>query len=405
MITMSLDSKLTINPFDFETGVTELTNDHRSFLINLIRHMIGDSASSDIEILNNVIETSILNAYARARMRPVSIPTLSDVRDELENYLDKNKEELVMKEARIAAVKLRAWVDDGIYAKLFDRQTTVDMNAPWLYFNIEKLKDDPKLETAMSLLIAYATTKRAEGGGGARCMTILDECWALLQSPSLGPVVEQLFRTARKRNACVWGISQAVEDFTGTPDKPNRIGAAILTTTAIRLIGRQKGNVDVLSEFLHLSPAAIERIKNLGMTEKGRRSEFVISLGEQSANTHSLYVELTPTEYWLATSFPRERQYRTWWLSTHTDLEFGEAIRRLGAKYPQGLARLAELPEERSGEVNRTTAPPEPDYTLASGIGEDGNSNGSGPKGKRGIHRASTPSIFPELVGSIERDL
>jgi hypothetical protein len=405
MITMSLDSKLTINPFDFETGVTELTNDHRSFLINLIRHMIGDSASSDIEILNNVIETSILNAYARARMRPMSIPTLSDVRDELENYLDKNKEELVMKEARIAAVKLRAWVDDGIYAKLFDRQTTVDMNAPWLYFNIEKLKDDPKLETAMSLLIAYATTKRAEGGGGARCMTILDECWALLQSPSLGPVVEQLFRTARKRNACVWGISQAVEDFTGTPDKPNRIGAAILTTTAIRLIGRQKGNVEVLSEFLHLSPAAIERIKNLGMTEKGRRSEFVISLGEQSANTHSLYVELTPTEYWLATSFPRERQYRTWWLSTHTDLEFGEAIRRLGAKYPQGLARLAELPEERSGEVNRTTAPPEPDYTLASGIGEDGNSNGSGPKGKRGIHRASTPSIFPELVGSIERDL
>jgi hypothetical protein len=405
MITMSLDSKLTINPFDFETGVTELTNDHRSFLINLIRHMIGDSASSDIEILNNVIETSILNAYARSRMRPVSIPTLSDVRDELENYLDKNKEELVMKEARIAAVKLRAWVDDGIYAKLFDRQTTVDMNAPWLYFNIEKLKDDPKLETAMSLLIAYATTKRAEGGGGARCMTILDECWALLQSPSLGPVVEQLFRTARKRNACVWGISQAVEDFTGTPDKPNRIGAAILTTTAIRLIGRQKGNVEVLSEFLHLSPAAIERIKNLGMTEKGRRSEFVISLGEQSANTHSLYVELTPTEYWLATSFPRERQYRTWWLSTHTDLEFGEAIRRLGAKYPQGLARLAELPEERSGEVNRTTAPPEPDYTLASGIGEDGNFNGSGPKGKRGIHRASTPSIFPELVGSIERDL
>jgi hypothetical protein len=405
MITMSLDSKLTINPFDFEPGVTELTNDHRSFLINLIRHMIGDSASSDVEILNNVIETSILNAYARARMRPVSIPTLSDVRDELENYLDKNKEELVMKEARIAAVKLRAWVDDGIYAKLFDRQTTVDMNVPWLYFNIEKLKDDPKLETAMSLLIAYATTKRAEGGGGARCMTILDECWALLQSPSLGPVVEQLFRTARKRNACVWGISQAVEDFTGTPDKPNRIGAAILTTTAIRLIGRQKGNVEVLSEFLHLLPAAIERIKNLGMTEKGRRSEFVISLGEQSANTHSLYVELTPTEYWLATSFPRERQYRTWWLSTHTSLEFGEAIRRLGAKYPQGLARLAELPEERSGEVNRTTVPPEPDYALASGIGEDGNSNGSGPKGKRGIHRASTPSIFPELVGSIERDL
>jgi hypothetical protein len=399
MITMSLDSKWTINPFDFEPGVTELTNDHRSFLINLIRHMIGDSAMSDVEILNNVVETSIRNAYARARMRPVSIPTLSDVRDELENYLDKNKEEIVMREARIAAVKLRAWVDDGIYANLFDRQTTVDMNIPWLYFNIEKLKDDPKLETAMSLLIAYATTKRAEGGGGARCMTILDECWALLQSPSLGPVVEQLFRTARKRNACVWGISQAVEDFTGTPDKPNRIGAAILTTTAIRLIGRQKGNIEVLSEFLHLSPAAVERIKNLGMTDKGRRSEFLISIGEDSASTHSLYIELTPTEYWLATSYPRERQYRTWWLSTQTNLEFGEAIRLVAAKYPNGLARLPELPEERSGEVNRATAPPDPDYMLVSSVKEN---TGHGTKPKRATPRASTLSIFPELAALTE---
>jgi hypothetical protein len=34
------------------------------------------------------------------------------------------------------------------------------MDSPWLYFNIEQLKDDAKLEVAMSLLIAYATTKR-----------------------------------------------------------------------------------------------------------------------------------------------------------------------------------------------------------------------------------------------------
>jgi len=66
MVTMSLDSKVTINPFDFEPGVAEMTNDHRSFLINLIRHMIGDSALSDVDILNNVVETSIRNAYARA---------------------------------------------------------------------------------------------------------------------------------------------------------------------------------------------------------------------------------------------------------------------------------------------------------------------------------------------------
>jgi hypothetical protein len=102
---------------------------------------------------------------------------------------------------------------------------------------------------------------------------------------------------------------------------------------------------------LHLSPAAVERIKNLGMTDKGRRSEFLISIGEDSASTHSLYIELTPTEYWLATSFPRERQYRTWWLSTHTNLEFGENIRRLAPNIPtdsRGCRNCRRNVQERS---------------------------------------------------------
>jgi hypothetical protein len=93
-------------------------------------------------------------------MRVMPIPTLSDVRDELRYFIDEDKSERVNAEAKLASTKLRPWVDDGMYAKLFDRQTTVDMDSPWLYFNIEQLKDDAKLEVAMSLLIAYATTKR-----------------------------------------------------------------------------------------------------------------------------------------------------------------------------------------------------------------------------------------------------
>jgi hypothetical protein len=44
--------------------------------------------------------------------------------------------------AQMASTKLRAWVDEGPYARLFDRSTTVQLNNPWLYFNVEKLKDD-----------------------------------------------------------------------------------------------------------------------------------------------------------------------------------------------------------------------------------------------------------------------
>lgn len=400
MLTMSLDSPYRINPFDLGPGETEPSNDQRSFLVNLIRHMVGDSTASDPEILNIVLEESVRNVYLRAMGRDEKIPTLSDVYDELEHYIDRNKQEVVEREAKVAAIKLRTWVNNGMYANLFDRPTNVNMRMPWLYFNIEQLKDDPRLETAMSLLIAYATSKRAEGQTGARSITALDECWALLQSPSLGPQVEQLFRTARKRNACVWGISQAVEDFTGTPDKPNRIGGAILTTTALRFIGRQKGNLDVLREFLHLSSASIERIKDLGMTEKGRQSEFLICIGERSATTHSFYVQPTPTEYWLATTYPRDRQYRSWWLRTCQDLEYAEAIRELARKFPHGMAAMPEQPEERSGEVTRGITQAT-ELTRQASSKPDGNSRNGHGHGRRGAQAGAAPALLPGLEPTI----
>jgi hypothetical protein len=151
----------------------------------------------------------------------------------------------------------------------------------------------------------------------------------------------------------VWGISQAVEDFTGTPDKPNGFGGAILATTAIKMIGRQKGNLDVLRHFVHLNETTINRVKSLGMTEKGRKSEFLIVIGEKAETTHSLFIVPTALEYWLLTTFPRERWYRQWWLATHPQMPQMESYEELAAKFPNGLSEIPELPEERSGEVSR----------------------------------------------------
>ncbi len=379
MITMSLDSRQTINPFDLEPGQTEPSNDHLSFLKNLTRFMIGDSGEGDTDLLDNLIMNAIRKTYARAQMRMDNpIPLYSDLYDELQNYYDEDKNPHVNEMARIAAAKLRAWVNNGMYARLFDTHTTIDMSTPWLYFNVEQLKDDPKLEVAMSLLIAYTTTRRAQGKTNKRCITVLDECWALLQSPSLAPVVVQLFRTARKRNACVWGISQAVEDFTGTPDKPNEFGGAILATTAIKLIGRQKGNFDVLRHFVHLNETTLNRVKTLGMTEKGRKSEFLVVIGEKAETTHSLYIVPTPIEYWLLTTYPRERWYRQWWLSTNSEMSWLEAFEELARRFPNGLSEAPELAEERSGEVSRLGA-----------------AGGRVPAKPQPVHRTVTP-VAPE---------
>ena len=78
-----------------------------------------------------------------------------------------------MDEAHLAAIKLRSWASEkGVYAKLFDRHTTISLDDPWLFFNVEQLSDDPRLETAMSLLIAHATAQRTSGKAGRRSITV-----------------------------------------------------------------------------------------------------------------------------------------------------------------------------------------------------------------------------------------
>jgi hypothetical protein len=351
MITMALDSEQTLNPWDLESGEREPSREQVAFLKGLTRHMLGDVEASDL--LDNVLVDAIERTYRRAAMRPGNtIPTFGDLRDELQYYQDADRNERVMEEARLAAFKLRNWVSPGgVYENLFDRQTTLKLDSPWIYFNVEKLKDDPRLESAMSLLIAWATTKRASGKSSHKSITVLEECWMLLESPFLADLVVQLYRTARKRNGAVWGVSQAIEDFTGTTQAPNAFGAAILKNTTIKIIGRQTGSLDVLREFLHLNETTLNEIKNLGHTQKGRKSDFIVVIGEKAETTHTLRVVLFPIEYWIMTTYPRERWYRAWWMKKHSELPLYERYCLLAEKFPQGMAALEELPEERSGEV------------------------------------------------------
>jgi hypothetical protein len=58
----------------------------------------------------------------------------------------------------------------------------------------------------------------------------------------------------------------------------------------------------------------------------------------------------------LLTTYPRERWYRQWWLSAHSEMSWLEAFEELARKFPNGLSEAPELPEERSGEVSRLGA-------------------------------------------------
>ena len=161
----------------------------------------------------------------------------------------------------------------------------------------------------------------------------------------------QLFRTARKRNASVWGISQTPEDFVGTPDRPNEHGAGIVKNATTKIIGKQPGDMTALREHVHLNETALNQIKTFAHPKKGHSAEFLIAIGEKAESTHAIRIVPSAVDYWITTTYARERWFRKWWLRQHRQLPLIQAYEELAAQYPRGLAELAPLPVELSGEM------------------------------------------------------
>jgi len=351
MVAMSLDSDQTINAWDLPKGEREPGKDQIAFLRNLARHMMGEGGAEDTDLLDNLLTDAIQRTYRRAAIRQSSpIPTFGDLRDELAAWRDEDKNPRVMDEAHLAAIKLRSWTGEkGPYAKLFDRLTTISLSNSWLYFNIEKLDDDARLKGAMSLVIARAMSLRSSGVASRPAIVIMDEFSFILDSPVLAPEAVQLFRTARKRGVIVCGISQTVEDYVGTKDKPRVHGPGIVKNSSIKIIGRQPGDTTPLIDHMHLSGTSVHAIKQFSGPRKGRYADALIAIGEKAETTHAIRMAPTPLEYWIMTTYPRERLYRAWFLREHGDRPLLARYQMLAEKFPQGLAELDPLPEETAG--------------------------------------------------------
>jgi type IV secretory pathway VirB4 component len=358
VIDVDLEGNETLNPWDLPPGETMPSKDKIAFLKNLTRHMLGESPSSDTSLLDNLISDAIGRTYKRCAIRYSNpIPTFNDLREELAQWRDEERMQRTIDEAKLAAIKLRSWTGEkGIYAKLFDTQTTMKIDSNWLFFNVEGLSSDAKLETAMSMLIANAMAIRAAGRSGQPSITVLDECWALLDSPTLAPEVVQLFRTARKRNSSVWGISQTVEDFVGTEFQPREHGPGILKNATTKIVGQQPGDTSPLVNHLALNSVALNEIKLFNAPRKGQYAEALLVLGEKADTTEIIRIVPTAVDYWVCTTFPRERRYRAWFLRRGSEQPLLECYRELAGKFPRGLADVAPLPEELSGEVNAASA-------------------------------------------------
>jgi hypothetical protein len=128
-------------------------------------------------------------------------------------------------------------------------------------------------------------------------------------------------------------------------------GPGILKNATTKIIGQQPGDVSALTTHLYLNPVAVGQVKQFGAPRKGRSAEVLLVIGEKAETTQTIRIVPTPLSYWICTTFPRERRYRSWFLEKHHDRPLLDNYQELAKRFPQGLADVAPLPEELSGSV------------------------------------------------------
>ena len=112
----------------------------------------------------------------------------------------------------------------------------------------------------------------------------------------------------------------------------------------------------MLENQLHLNEVALTAIKRFTSPQKGRYAEMLLVIGEKSETTQTVRLVPTSIDYWICTTYPRERAYRSWCLRRNPEQSLLECYEELARKFPQGLAGLAQLPEELSGAVHAIEA-------------------------------------------------
>jgi hypothetical protein len=151
-------------------------------------------------------------------------------------------------------------------------------------------------------------------------------------------------------------------------------GPGILKNASTKIIGQQPGDVSALNTHLYLNAVAVGQVKQFGAPRKGRSAEVLLVIGEKAETTQTIRIVPTPLSYWICTTFPRERIYRTWFLEEHYDRPLLDNYQELARRFPQGLADVAPLPEELSlavaSSANRPgTRPTDSMVTVQRGTG------------------------------------
>lgn len=330
-------SPFAINPWDVPDAAG-ISREKVSFLIALHATMMGRDGLDALE--RSQLGAAIREVYARA-VRDGICPRESILREVLLARCQAEHADGAVEVAatlRSLAERLGEFCDEGAYAYLLDRETSVPADSPLVVFDTRSCPEaviGPVMFAIVEYVQRQITSLRQQtpppaGTDGplfpAMAVLLIEECWHLLSSRDGGRYVNDLARRARHLGLFLMVVSQLLSDFSGEH------GLALLRNCSqMMMLKLPASEAQFAEQTLGLSAesgAILRRLK----TVKGSHAELYWINGTRGQGRVTL--RLGPIEYWCYTSEPlQDVPAREQMLACH-DGEAWQAIDRLA--HPDG---------------------------------------------------------------------
>jgi conjugal transfer ATP-binding protein TraC len=241
-VNMSLNSVNRVNPFDLPKALPgESTADIlRSAIVDLMglmNLMLGKLNPTE----ESVMERAIKECYAKrditdnSDLNNIVSPTMSDLVEILQGIVG----------GESLAQRLYKYTE-GTFAGIFNQRSNVDINNPFVVFNIRDLQEGLR-PIAMYVLLKFIWNEIRSSL--KRRILAVDEAWIMMQYEDSARFLYGLVKRARKYYLGVTTITQDVGDFLNSP-----FGKPIVTNAAMKILLKQSSAaIDTIADTFALT--------------------------------------------------------------------------------------------------------------------------------------------------------
>ncbi|RJO62786.1 MAG: DUF87 domain-containing protein [Dehalococcoidia bacterium] len=176
---------------------------------------------------------------------------ISPVRKKMPTLSDLYKRLIAKPGCSDLAVLLKPFLA-GSSLGMFDCQTSVNLNAPVVCFDLSDIRDEFTRFYATFVVLGWAWQKFAQKERHVRKRIVVDEAWMFMKYNESAEFLEIVARRGRKHNTSLLVASQHIEEFLGREK-----GRAVISNCATIMLLRQSPTViDDVVEAFHLASGA-----------------------------------------------------------------------------------------------------------------------------------------------------